>query len=81
MRSAGGKKKTEKNGINIMVQIDIGDTCVDCGNSTAWGSGRFVNRIPADAEWETKDKEGKIVFEEGYHRVGYLCEECYCANY
>ena len=26
------------------------ETCQDCGDSVAWGSGKFVNRIPAD-EW------------------------------
>ena len=25
----------------------IGDNCVKCGKSTAWGSGIFVNRVPA----------------------------------
>lgn len=39
---------------------DIGDKCIDCMQSTAWGSGRFVNRIPAD---------------NGVYD-GYLCHEC-----
>jgi hypothetical protein len=25
------------------------ETCVECGESTAFGSGRFVNRIPAES--------------------------------
>jgi DNA-directed RNA polymerase subunit RPC12/RpoP len=25
-----------------------GDNCVDCGEPTTFGSGRFVNRVPAD---------------------------------
>lgn len=40
---------------------DIGDKCIDCLQSTAWGSGRFVNRIPAD--------NGEL--------NGYLCYECF----
>lgn len=39
---------------------DIGDKCIDCHESTAWGSGKFVNRIPADNETE----------------AGYLCADC-----
>ena len=27
---------------------DIGNKCVDCFKDTSFGSGRFVNRIPAD---------------------------------
>jgi len=27
---------------------DIGNKCVDCLKDTSFGSGRFVNRIPAD---------------------------------
>lgn len=41
-------------------RVDVGDACVDCGHSTAFGSGRFVNRIPAFTD--TKD--------------GYLCADC-----
>lgn len=37
------------------------DVCLECGNSTAFGSGRFVNRIPA--------AEG--------NRHGWLCWDCY----
>ena len=35
--------------------------CVECKRSTTFGSGLFVNRIPAD------DNEGN---------VGYMCPEC-----
>ena len=31
------------------------DTCDDCGESTAWGSGKFVNRVPADVGWLCAD--------------------------
>lgn len=60
-----------------MQDIDIGNRCVACDKSTAPGSGKFVNRIPADADWELKNEDGKIIFKEGTRRVGYMCEECY----
>ena len=39
---------------------DIGNNCVSCNQDTSFGSGRFVNRIPA-----TNDKY-----------EGYLCGDC-----
>ena len=39
---------------------DIGHDCVECRQSTAFGSGRYVNRIPAHT--------GTL--------IGYLCAEC-----
>jgi len=57
--------------------MDIGNRCVHCGRDTSFGSGRFVNRIPADASYEVVDKDGKIIFEEGEYRDGYGCVECY----
>lgn len=42
--------------------IDIGDNCIECGRDTSFGSGLFVNRIPAD--------DGRS--------TGYLCPECQC---
>jgi len=41
-------------------QVDIGDKCVECLRSTAFGTGLFVNRIPADND----------------NYIGYLCPEC-----
>ena len=41
-------------------QVDIKDKCVECLRSTAFGTGLFVNRIPAD-----NDKY-----------IGWLCPEC-----
>ena len=29
----------------------MADTCQECGHSVAPGSGRFVNRVPADNGW------------------------------
>lgn len=42
--------------------IDVGDACVSCGHDTKFGSGRFVNRIPAD--------DGE--------KTGFMCAECQC---
>ena len=39
---------------------DMGDMCLWCRKSSAFGSGRFVNRIPASTETEE----------------GYQCGEC-----
>lgn len=39
---------------------DVGNECVYCGVDTSFGSGNFVNRIPAS----TEDKEG------------YMCPTC-----
>ena len=41
-------------------QVDIGDKCIECLRSTSFGTGLFVNRLPAD-----NDKY-----------IGYLCPEC-----
>ncbi len=41
-------------------QVDIGDKCIECMRSTVFGTGLFVNRLPAD-----NDKY-----------IGYLCPEC-----
>ena len=41
-------------------QVDIGDKCVECLKSTAFGTGLFINRIPADND----------------EYIGWLCPEC-----
>ena len=41
-------------------QVDIGDKCVECLKSTSFGTGLFVNRIPADND----------------EYIGWLCPEC-----
>ena len=61
--------------------MDIGNRCVHCGRDTSFGSGRFVNRIPADADYEAVDKDGKIIFADGEYRDGYGCFECYEDEY
>ena len=49
-------------------QINIGDECVDCRQDTSFGSGRFVNRIPAFVDREVDGKWLEL--------DGYLCAEC-----
>ena len=44
--------------------IDIGNKCIICFKDTSFGSGRFVNRIPADNE----------------EYDGYQCPECQLIN-
>ena len=49
-----------------MKTIDYGDLCLECRQDTSFGSGRFVNRIPAERQdGIDSDKE-----------IGYLCEAC-----
>ena len=56
--------------LDPLVVGDIGDYCVDCLQSTAFGTGRFVNRIPADRDVE--DEKGNYLG----RRDGWLCPEC-----
>jgi hypothetical protein len=58
--------------------MDIGNRCVNCGKDTSFGSGLFVNRIPADADYESdiNDEQGNPIFAEGEYRDGYLCPDC-----
>jgi len=56
--------------------MDIGNNCVHCNKDTSFGSGRFVNRIPADADYQAEDDKGNIIFTEGEYRDGYACESC-----
>ena len=46
--------------------VDIGDLCTSCHESTAFGSGRFVNRIPSIGAMD----------DDGYSESGWMCEEC-----
>ena len=46
--------------------IDIGNRCVECKMDTSMGSGRYVNRIPADRQ----DNANSPRIE------GYLCADC-----
>ena len=41
--------------------MDIGNRCVNCGRDTSFGSGLFVNRIPADADYESDINDDRTV--------------------
>ena len=56
--------------LDPLVTGDIGDYCVDCLQSTAFGTGRFVNRIPADRD--VYNEEGEVIG----NREGWLCADC-----
>ena len=47
-------------------KIDLGDLCVHCRKSTAFGSGRFVNRYPVFG----------LMRGHGIEYTGYCCNEC-----
>lgn len=49
--------------------VNIGDRCVYCARSTAFGSGLFVNRIGADSEWTT-------IHDTPVWVDGWMCVEC-----
>jgi hypothetical protein len=60
-----------------MATLDIGNLCVWCEKDTAFGSGRFVNRIPVSTrpdsvEWLEEEDKGIYDWVEGYG-----CAECY----
>lgn len=46
--------------------VDVADRCVYCDEDTAFGSGKFVNRIPADTFCEERKQ----------YRDGYACADC-----
>ena len=50
----------------------VKDPCIWCGESTAFGSGRFVNRIPSDRDDEESTLDGWACAE----CAGYECDEC-----
>jgi hypothetical protein len=43
--------------------MDIGNNCVCCNQDTYFRSGRFVNRIPADADYESLDDKGNTILQ------------------
>lgn len=43
--------------------------CIYCGDPTDFGSGKFVNRVPAGGDFRLPDGTTE-------HRDGYACEEC-----
>ena len=61
--------------MNKKIETDIGNNCVECNQDTSFGTGLFMDRCSASADWESWF-EGKKVFEEHHLRVGYLCSMC-----
>jgi hypothetical protein len=58
--------------LDPLVVGDIGDYCVECLQSTAFGTGRFVNRISADRD--VVDEKGNYLGRrDGAYRVHYEC--------
>ena len=45
-------------------QVDIGDKCVECLRSTSFGTGLFVNRIPADNDEYIDSEIGNELIED-----------------
>ena len=56
--------------LDPLVTGDIEPYCVECLQSTAFGTGRFVNRIPADRD--VYNEEGEVIG----NREGWLCADC-----
>ena len=52
------------------ITVDMGDVCIECERDTSFGSGYFVNRLPADRMVE--DDDGN----ETGQRIGFLCTDC-----
>ena len=73
-----------------MLKVDIGDRCTHCGGDTAFGSGRFVNRIPSGATGKIVLPKGQEYLEEAFdidgtmflevlldiEVSGYMCPDC-----
>ena len=51
--------------------VKVVDPCFDCGRSTVFGTGRFVNRIPYDCT-PNEDTHTDLVVVGGW----YCCAEC-----
>ena len=67
--------------------IDIGNECVECRNDTSFGSGLFVNRIPAstddlngylcpDCQLMECDMCGEMVADYGGYDGMLVCDDC-----
>ena len=47
------------------------EVCNHCGNSVAFGSGKFVNRVP-----DFNDIETKVLNKRKYPAGEFVCDEC-----
>ncbi len=45
--------------------------CCECGRSVAWGSGRFVNRIPDLDDYRERKANGRP-----YPQGAWICAKC-----
>jgi len=52
-------------------EIKTTEICNHCGASVAWGSGKFVNRIP-----DFNDVETRVFYERKFPNGDFVCEEC-----
>lgn len=52
-------------------EMKANEICNHCGNSVAWGSGRFVNRIP-----DFNDIEIRKFFERKNPSGDFVCAQC-----
>ena len=68
---------------------NIGDQCVECGKSSARGSGRFVNRVPAETDTLSGFMCGVCVDQNTDVEIGddgcgcldgYICQNCKYEN-
>ena len=70
---------------------DLGNLCIDCKEDTSFGSGKFVNRIPADdgevsgfmcadCQMVECDSCEQKVYEYSTSEQGWFCEDCYPDN-
>lgn len=63
----------EEFGNRLYANIDLGQLCVDCGEDTSAGSGKWVDRIPKDTDVEMTLAGGKVI---NINVDGYECAEC-----
>lgn len=78
-----------------MSTFDVGDTCLWCFQDTAPGSGKWVNRIPANRDvGDVKQDIAGVLMPEGLKHVptelyselyatldGYMCDDCQDFDY
>lgn len=56
--------------------IDLGDLCVYCGDTTEFGSGKFVNRISAYVDVNSVPESVKAQYPDAVFFEGYACSVC-----
>lgn len=57
--------------------INTGDRCIYCGEDTKFGSGRFVNRVPAGSSRDMLDEKSPWYDADSQEEIeGVACAEC-----